>query len=455
MVWLNSAMRNRRQWLKGLGVALLVLFVGGLGLRMIHRAGLPKHQGRTPAEWIDHVTRVTGSSYSGYSVHEAAEKEIEVAFRSMGAPATVELIRERLNYERATGYRTNLFKMAGELPPSLRLSYLQDPRDRYYVVDRLLDRLRPDWSTVEPILKEALEEDGHRRHADALRVLGNVGDGASNAVPYLTKALTNKSPRLTFASLVSLSLLGTNAAPFIPLWIREPDVKAWQPLDLRVLGHLGQTVRPAVPKLRKLMESSGGRLGPEYFAAALLAVVPDDERAFEVLNEYLAAEIKKGSNPVQSLFVFRNAKSPNPAIAKLAANHLEHPQWNEPLLQLLMRHDPDRAIAIHHQRLATGSRTFATLDILLEHDPAEPVALADIDRMVASPKFSEGDDAYVSLLYPLRHCFPDTPGVIEILEKAEAAQPPERAMERIDLIRRHIELNGQLRDLRQREFQAP
>lgn len=444
--------RNRLTWS---GVLLVVLFVGWLGYGTIQRAGQPKHQGRTPPEWIDHATRVIGSSYPGYYVHEAAEKEIEVAFRSMGAPATMELIRERLNYERAVGYRTNFFKLAGELPPSLRLSYFQDPRDRYYVVDRLLGRLRPDWSTAEPILKEALEDDAHFRHADALRVLGNVGDGASNAVPYLTRALTNNSPRLTYASLASLSLLGTNAATFVPLWTRAADVTAWQPLDLRVLAQLGQTARPAVPKLRKLMESSGGRLGPEYFAAALLAIVPDDERAFEVLEDFLAGEIKKGSNPAQTLFALRNVDSPNPAIANLAANHLDHPQWTEALLQLLMRHDPDRAIAIHRQRLVSAPQTFATLEVLLGHDPADTAALAHVDRSVASPRFSAGDDAYVSVLYSLRHCYPDTPGVIEILDKAEAAQPPEQVMERIDLIRRHIELNGQLRDIRQKKLQAP
>lgn len=86
------------------------------------------------------------------------------------------------------------------------------------------------------------------------------------------------------------------------------------------------------------------------------------------------------------------------------------------------------------------------IQVLLGSDPTSPDGLADLRAKVSESNFPD-NERRVFWLGLLEESYPDVRGALEILEIAERSDEPV-IQESIQKIRRHMELNGKLRELR-------
>jgi hypothetical protein len=91
--------------------------------------------------------------------------------------------------------------------------------------------------------------------------------------------------------------------------------------------------------------------------------------------------------------------------------------------------------------------------LLFRHNPQDPAALAFLERHTAN-EFFPRDANRISIVGSYQNCLPDSPGVVELLKSIQPAPDDEALRKAIRETLRHIELNGKLKELRERETAA-
>ncbi|HAV61444.1 MAG TPA: hypothetical protein DCY13_03665 [Verrucomicrobiales bacterium] len=432
------------------GIVVAVLAAGWVFHRHRQRQPLPQFEGRTAQEWLEHFAQEARGQNHPYLTDELARKELEVVFRSLGSDAQRQMIGEYLELKPLPAWRGHLVLLGRRVPERFRFGLLRNHElERHVVIRTMLEQVRPPWDVFAPEINAVLARKDTNRFPGVLNALGMVGDGSSNAVPILISGLTNQARIPPLMALQSLGYLGTNAAPAIP-WIMEAlELRAWNSYHLRVLGSLGEHGAPAVPLMERYLNGSHlpGSANDREIAIALLRIDPSHAGAMEYLEKLVTSpDAGATARPTQIGVAFQR-DSKNPAFAKLIRLEMAgHRQW-VPLLHSLMRHDPDEAVTIARARLAQGRHSLQMLSLLLQHDPYDPFALQLIGNKIRNPFFPRDAERF-TWLFGLQFCFSDSPGVLEMLEIA-ARQPEDSGIPaEVRRIRRHIELNDQLRRLR-------
>lgn len=109
-----------------------------------------------------------------------------------------------------------------------------------------------------------------------------------------------------------------------------------------------------------------------------------------------------------------------------------------------------------HGKLADGrfdSIGFGALYSVLQHDPREAVALSFLERQVTNEFFPRNANR-ISIVATYQNCLPDSPGVVELLKSIQPEPDDEALRKAIRETLRHIELNGKLKELRERDVAA-
>jgi HEAT repeat protein len=134
-----------------------------------------------------------------------------------------------------------------------------------------------------PRLKSWLSSPEQPRYVQAIQLLGTVGEGGAEVVPYLVQALrsTNKYRRI-FASQ-SLELFGVEARAAVPALIEALDDPATHIRAIRALGNIGPEAKQAVPSLEALLMTVD-----RYAAAAALHKIDPEGSYLRLLIDAVA-----------------------------------------------------------------------------------------------------------------------------------------------------------------------
>jgi len=107
-----------------------------------------------------------------------------------------------------------------------------------------------------PALIEAMHERRGPQNTFDTFVTQAFGEMGPSAVPALTRALGDSSPRLREAAAYGLGMIGVVAAPAVPALtdlLGDPDVRV-QWAAVMALGAIGPAAAPAIPALKKLRD---------------------------------------------------------------------------------------------------------------------------------------------------------------------------------------------------------
>ena len=442
-------------------VALLIvalLIVAGIGRSAWRRAQEPKYEGRTAGEWLDELA---ARSPDGMMMDELAQKEGEIVFRNLGVAGRRFLVRDYLSYEWPSDFRTNLFARGEKLPARLRPKFLRSPVPRAVACSEVLNLIRPEWEVFQPEVGGAFAAGGERALAATI-LLGYVGRGSTNAALLLVSSLTNAAPRGRMIALQALGDLKTNSAPALPTllsWVHQwspgTPVQGGDKMVLHAIAASGEQASAALDKLDQLFVASVQPADQLELATALLRIKPDHTAAFALLEAQLSSGTNQSKNGpgVVLLNILWRKGPPNPAFSRLASRLIDsRTDWFH-AAQIMLRNDPPAGVAALHQKLANqrfDTEAIGVLDLLLRHDPRDAVALAFLDAQMGDGFFPR--NRLRTLIVPTyRHCLPDSPGVVELLKSIQPAQDDEALRKAIRETLRHIELNGKLKELRERD----
>jgi hypothetical protein len=452
----------------GIALAAIValLIAAGIARSAWRRAQEPQYEGRTASEWLHYLAAY---SWQGSIRDELARKEGEIAFRSMGEPGQRFLIRFQLSAKKPSRVQTNLYALGEKLPAAIRPRFLRSRAAEFSASRELLRMIRPPWDTFQPEVMDAFHA-GSNRTFTATLLMGYAGRGGTNAVPLLVSSPSNAPPNFRILALQSLHYLGTNAAPALPTLISWTE--QWTPgtrvtsvdgriLDIITANGSVPAVAPVVSKLEEMLAVATQPKEQRELASALLRIDPAHTAAFAVLE----AQLHPGTN--QAKHTPRNVLAnlwpqgpPNPAFARLASKLIEasagsRDEWYV-AVQVLLRNDPPAGVAAIHRKLADDrfdSTAVGALYWVLQHDPRDAVALSFLERQATNEFFPRDANRFV-IVGSYQNCLPNSPGVLELLKSIQPAPDDEALRNAIRETLRHIELNGKLKALRERDAAA-
>jgi len=137
-------------------------------------------------------------------------------------------------------------------------------------------------------------------HEAALRLLGEFGPVASEAVPVVTQALSDSNPRIRLAAVIALGHIGPQARVALPdlVWSLVDRSETVRQACPEVLGKIdpdwasSPKVQPFISSLAKHLERSreAGQLTVEAFAVIGPASVPALIEALETSDNRIVRE---------------------------------------------------------------------------------------------------------------------------------------------------------------------
>ena len=162
-----------------------------------------------------------------------------------------------------------------------------------------LGRMGEGASEAAPFLISVLENpDGETLHAISLTTLASIGEKARPALPEIRKFIGSEDLQLRQAAVTALANIETDAGQLLPVFVqalKDPSPEVRQPA-IAGLGRLGERSRGAVPTLVELLDSE-----------------PDKQAAFQALREIKPKDIQ---------LCIGLLKSPNPSARLLGCERL-------------------------------------------------------------------------------------------------------------------------------------
>src|SRR5439155_4009060 len=128
-------------------------------------------------------------------------------------------------------------KIWSKLPQPLRkvLPAVSTEDTQYRAAEALLRAARPSAKALMPRLHPWLARPEQPRYLLALRLLGYIGEGRSEAVPFLVQALQSTNRFHRIFAVESLTNLGSAAEPAVPALIGALDDSSTQRRAIRAL----------------------------------------------------------------------------------------------------------------------------------------------------------------------------------------------------------------------------
>jgi len=233
-------MRNRRL------AFIAILAAGALAVCALLRpwSSGPSYQGKSAAQWL--------KLYRSSSIAE--REDARDAFKALGDQA-VPYLFSVLTRSRGLSLLRPYEKVWSKLPQPLRkiLPRVSAGDTNSEAAKALLSDARPSAKVLMPRLKPWLSSPEHPRHGQALLLLGYVGEGAAEGVPFVIRALQNTNRYHRAFATQSIWKLGAEARAAVPALIGALDDPATRIRAIRALGDIGPAAKDAVPRLEQLL----------------------------------------------------------------------------------------------------------------------------------------------------------------------------------------------------------
>jgi hypothetical protein len=229
----------------------LIALVGTISWERYVRSTLSQYEGKTADEWVDYFADRMIPNSGHYYTDDLRQKELEIVFRNFEAEDHARLVDEYLSMKTPGPLARRLLKLGEKVPLRWRIGPLRERyRTRLAVIGLIMKAVPPAWELLEPAVRAA-EASGKTNQVLMRLVLAYVGEGASNAVPFVAAGLTNGMNPEWSITLQSLVALGTNVSAALPALISPTEQKRWISRHLSIFGNLGPMARDAVPTLEK------------------------------------------------------------------------------------------------------------------------------------------------------------------------------------------------------------
>lgn len=452
--------------LVALAVGLIVLGIGGSAWQ---RAQQPKFEGRTAGEWLSHFYWQRASWLPD---QELVLKEAEIVFRSLGHQGQVYLVRDFLTLPSVSGIRSNLQDYASERirrnawVPQIRA--LESDSQRRATAMDILSRIQPSWPALAEGFGTACDVNDPNydptRHAVAIYLISVVGRDSHDALPLLLQALESNDSRIVDSACQSLRQLEGDLRPALPALLTSLERNGPSSMITDAIGDIGPLATSTLPLLHTMMESEPNDMSKAQIAGAIIKVDPSDEGAMRLFNRLLESD-NPANLRVMTFGLSSGRITNNPVIADLSERvmmrSVELSQTFDPFaLNILKQQAPQRAERLLEERLKIRPDNQLLAQLLAlnaRHETALRALQETLTRNLTEPGWlaDAGGDQYL----PLRYVTPEATNIVALLEKLSTRAIEQRHSDKVDgrweaalgRALRHIELNGKLTELRERD----
>ncbi len=243
-----------------LTLAAIVATVGVAALALVwSRPTGPTYEGKSVAQWFK-LYRSTSCITD--------QEDARDAFQALGDQAAPYLLSVIARSERLSPARAYA-QLWSRLPRQLQrlLPAASTEMSPTHFAYELLRAMRPSATVVLPRIKPWLSSPEHPQYWSAIGVLGTLGPGGSEGVPFLIQALQSTNRNDRGYAMQNLQQLGAEARPALPVLLTALDDPATRTRAIRALGNIGPDAKVALPQLDRFLDPTN-----RVFLAAAVAV---------------------------------------------------------------------------------------------------------------------------------------------------------------------------------------
>jgi hypothetical protein len=343
----------------------------------------PTYGGKPLSRWF--YQYCSANPRRGYA--EAPRDDALFAIRQLGTSAVPYILEQYLNTNKDSSFQTNILANLGSLPRALGFQPYISIAERSDNAGYLLREIKPPMAMLLPTVTNGFANSNSLRYLESLWLLGCVGDGAEQAVPWLARALQQPAVKWSHnLAAQSLQWLGTNAKPAIPVMIAALPDPTCAPRLVGVLGDFGPDAKDAIPALETMM----GRSNTTHQLLAAVALCQIDQNHTDAVA-MLHVALRSGNSAiridaVRALEKFRTGGDVFVPELSLAARDGNN-QLASAAVYTLRSIAPAAARSFLVEQLndkAVNTRLFAA-EQLLEMDANQPEALAMLLKGLDDP----------------------------------------------------------------------
>jgi HEAT repeat protein len=310
---------RKKIWLLRLGALACVLAAGW----WIYSRLYPEqtYQGKAMSWWFKQSC-LSGEFMQG-SYDWDAHRDYIAAFKAMGTNAVPFLVEQAFDFHQESKVRSNLTRFLDNLPPSLHLPRPIPSRTRNNEATYLLQEMKPPTAQLLALMQKRLKTTNLHENRQVLYILGTCGDGAAQAVPYLTAALQNTNDnwarRLAIQSLGWIGPQAQASAPDLIKVMQEPPGTNHLGANAAVaLGNIGGPLAaPGVPYVKKLFEQEKNWNARGNLGAALMHLDPTQTQVLDFLMDGVANYQITNQRWIAAEYLGRIGPAARPAIPVL------------------------------------------------------------------------------------------------------------------------------------------
>ncbi len=214
----------------------------------------PKYEGRTVDWWFDECCR--SGQFMRYE--QMRHEEAVDALRHLGTNAVPYLLKEAFDTNVDSPTRSNYIRFIQSLPRSWGMKAPVPAQARWWEAPMALKEIKPSAKSVFPFLESQYRITNsplNISRAQAIMVMGCLGEGAEMAVPDLTAALQDTDRWAPMMAVQSLDWLGPKAADAVPALVSYMESNtAHAILAARALGSIGVNDPAAVQVVRRMFD---------------------------------------------------------------------------------------------------------------------------------------------------------------------------------------------------------
>lgn len=301
-------------------VCLVVLAIAGFITRALIRRE-PAYQGRPLSSWFK--LYCASGRYSG-TENPFDHKEAARAIRAIGTNALPFLLEKLFNTRPDAPWETNVWRFLRRLPEPIRFPPFVSANTIRSEAGNAIGEIRPPAALLLPRLETALHDTNHIHYHAAIWLLGTIGEGAEQGVPYLLRELAIPDWGRQFGAEFALGRLGPaakDAVPALAEFVSSPSThRVVRRKAVQTLGDIGMAASNAVPALSShLLTETNLNLRSEA-AVALCKIDPREPAGWSFLVKQLG---ENESDVTRSAFAYRlaqfgpEAKAAVPALQKM------------------------------------------------------------------------------------------------------------------------------------------
>lgn len=414
-------MKKCRLFIMAFGLAVLA---GGI-VRWVSRE--PEFEGQPLSLWFK---RFYSSGQLSGQLDNDRREEAGFALQSIGSNAVPYLISEALNTRQDSPVKriahdlANLFRRSKT--PFISAGTIHG--EAAYA----LREIKPPANTILPLLTNVLRAANTNLWYPALFLLGTIGEGSEEGLPYLVEALRGKDERARNLAAQSLQWLGPHANAALPELIHALDDPSC-PIYYVVptLGQFGSEAKAALPILNEKLANLTARERLRV-AVAICQIDPDSSQATKLIAQALKTKDNSGLRG-SAISALRKSKSVGQAFLPLlqeAANDKED-HVATLALDALQDISPELAKSALLKRLndpKTLTRIWAAGWILrIDRDHSQALATLTNELQNYKARLNRGELCYA--LQNLAEASPKAKSAISVLRRVFQEDPDQQVRE--------------------------